>query len=127
MVTSNFEQRRPSTLYAVSAASAASGALGMAIYSHWDLQCPLRSIGLACPGCGCGRAVAALVDRGPWAMVRDQPTAAVFLFTWIVVVLGVLIVDYRRVSQRVVGSMVAAGSVIVGLAGLSNLVFQIVR
>ena len=127
MRTINFDQRRPATLYVVSAASALSGALGLAIYSHWDLQCPLRSIGLACPGCGCGRAVTALVESGPWAMVRAQPTASVFLFSWIAVVLGVLIVDYRRFPQRVVGSIVAAGSVIVGLAALSNLVFQIVK
>ena len=34
-----------------------SGLISTVMFRVSGLQCPLRAIGLACPGCGCGRAV----------------------------------------------------------------------
>jgi hypothetical protein len=62
------------------------GGLGTLIGSVGSYECPLKSIGLACPGCGCGRAVTALIQSGPIKMYEAQPTASA-----LVMIIGLLL------------------------------------
>jgi len=57
------------------------GATATVLYRTLGLNCPMQSIGLACPGCGCGRAAIALVADGPVAALQQQPTALLFLIS----------------------------------------------
>lgn len=59
----------------------AAGAVTTPIYSSIGLQCPMRSLGLACPGCGCGRALTSLISNGVQSAFRTQPTALLLLST----------------------------------------------
>lgn len=61
-----------------------SGAVTTAIYRISGFQCPMRSIGLACPGCGCGRASIDLLKHGPLVAFQNQPTALLFLLSIVV-------------------------------------------
>ena len=62
------------------------GGLGTLIGSVGSYECPFKSIGLACPGCGCGRAVTALIQSGPIKMYEAQPTASA-----LVMIIGLLL------------------------------------
>ena len=62
------------------------GGIGTLIGSAGSYECPLRAIGLACPGCGCGRAVTTLFQSGPIKMYEAQPTAGA-----LVMVIGLLL------------------------------------
>jgi hypothetical protein len=41
----------------------------------------MKSLGLACPGCGCSRASFAILKDGPVEAFRVQPTAFLLLFS----------------------------------------------
>ena len=69
----------PRTLGIVSGATTGAGALGLLLSKTVGFSCPFRSMGFACPGCGCSRAVESLVQHGPLEMFRAQPTATIFL------------------------------------------------
>ena len=62
------------------------GGIGTLIGSAGSYECPLRAIGLACPGCGCGRAVTTLFQSGPIKVYEAQPTAGA-----LVMVIGLLL------------------------------------
>lgn len=63
------------------------GLAATSIYRAAGLVCPMQSAGLACPGCGCGRAAVLLLTSGPIEAFRAQPTA--FLFLSSIVILAV--------------------------------------
>ena len=60
------------------------GAVMSAFYRVTGTQCPFRAVGLACPGCGCGRAVGRFVSDGVTAAFRAQPTASLLVSTILV-------------------------------------------
>ena len=41
------------------------GSLTSLLYAIFNLHCPWKSIGLACPGCGCSRAVSFVFNGKP--------------------------------------------------------------
>lgn len=57
------------------------GAATTAVYQLLELSCPMTLVGLACPGCGCGRAAISFVFDGPAAAIRQQPTALFLLLS----------------------------------------------
>lgn len=61
--------------------SLVGGAASTALYQIFDLTCPMRSMGFACPGCGCGRAAISFIFDGPAAAIRQQPTALFLLLS----------------------------------------------
>lgn len=61
------------------------GGIGTLIGSVGSYKCPLNAVGLACPGCGCGRAVTTFFQSGPIKMYEAQPTAGA-----LVMVIGLL-------------------------------------
>ena len=68
-----------------------TGAFGSLVFSVTGLRCPFRTVGLACPGCGCGRAVGAFLEGGAGAAFRAQPTAtALVLVLCLVTVVAML-------------------------------------
>lgn len=76
----------PRDYFLMSSLTLGIGGLGTLIGSAGSYECPLRAIGLACPGCGCGRAVTALIQSGPIKMYEAQPTASA-----LVIVIGLLL------------------------------------
>ena len=68
----------------IAALTLVGGASATFIYGFLGLNCPMQSIGLACPGCGCGRAAVALVSDGPITALRNQPTALLLLMSIVV-------------------------------------------
>lgn len=58
---------------------AVAGGVGTAAGSFFDFQCPLASVGLACAGCGCSRAVTIAVSDGLGSALSAQPTALIFV------------------------------------------------
>jgi hypothetical protein len=97
-----------------------SGLISTVMFRVSGLQCPFRAIGLACPGCGCGRAVVSFFTRGPFEAVYSQPTALLLvLFICCIATLGRLkgINLRRNYVLRVTG--------IAFVLGMSNLAFQI--
>ena len=97
-----------------------SGLISTVIFRVSGLQCPLRTIGLACPGCGCGRAIVSLFSQGPIEAVYSQPTALLLvLFIFLIATLG----RVKRINLRRNFGLKATS--IAGMLGISNLVFQI--
>ena len=76
----------PRDYFFISFGTLGMGGLGTLIGSGGNYECPLESIGLACPGCGCGRAVTALIQSGPIKMYEAQPTASA-----LVMIIGLLL------------------------------------
>jgi hypothetical protein len=118
----------PRTLRIVSVATASAGSIGY-LFSKWiGFSCPFRSMGLACPGCGCSRAVESLVQHGPLEMFRAQPTATIFLL-FIGISLALSLSGYVYTKSRVV-SFVNYSQVLLILVLLSastNWIYQLVH
>ena len=76
----------PRDYFLMSFVTSGIGGIGTLIGSAGSYECPLRAIGLACPGCGCGRAVTTLFQSGPIKMYEAQPTAGA-----LVMVIGLLL------------------------------------
>lgn len=114
-------------LRVVVGASLASGAVGMGLSRIIDFTCPFRSVGLACPGCGCTRAALGLLDGDVSGTLSSQPTAAAFLTA---LALSALWVAVATTSSGVVGRNLRYKSVVplgvVLMAGFANWVFQLV-
>jgi hypothetical protein len=116
------------TLGIVSGATAGAGALGLLLSKIIGFSCPFRSMGLACPGCGCSRAVESLVQHGPLEMFRAQPTATIFLL-FIGISLALSLSGYVYTKSRVV-SFVNYSQVLLILVLLSastNWIYQLVN
>ena len=98
------------------------GAVSTVVYKSLGLRCPMQSVGLACPGCGCGRAFVAVLTDGPIEAFQLQPSALLFLFSLtILAVIGRLtwVADKNALSNVVVSLPLALG--------FGNLVFQLMR
>jgi len=114
-------------LRVVVGASLASGAVGMGLSRIIDFTCPFRSVGFACPGCGCTRAALGLLDGDVSGTLSSQPTA-----TALVAVLGlsVLWVAIAATDLGTAGPKLRNWSIIplvmVLVAGFANWVFQLV-
>jgi hypothetical protein len=116
------------TLGIVSGATAGAGALGLLLSKITGFSCPFRSMGLACPGCGCSRAVESFVQHGPLEMFRAQPTATIFLL-FIGISLASSLSGYVYAKSRVV-SFVKYSQVLLILVLLSastNWMYQLVN
>lgn len=116
------------TLGIVSGATASAGALGLLLAKTIGFSCPFRSVGFACPGCGCSRAVNSLIGDGPIEMFRTQPTATVFL-VMIGISLASSVFGYVYMKNRVV-SLVNYSQVLLILVLLSastNWIYQLVN
>jgi hypothetical protein len=75
----------PRPLSNMSLSLLAGGVAGASLYGVLGWECPMRMIGLACPGCGCGRTASLLVSEGIWPAFRQQPTAFVLLSTLVLI------------------------------------------
>jgi len=116
------------TLGIVSGATVGAGALGLLLSKIIGFSCPFRSMGFACPGCGCSRAVESLVQHGPLEMFRAQPTATIFLL-FIGISLASSLSGYVFATSRVV-SIVNYSQVLlilVLLSASSNWIYQLVN
>jgi len=98
------------------------GGAGALIYERFNWSCPMKSVGLACPGCGCGHAAKVLFDRGPIEAFDAQPTAVLFLATLLLLATAWKIKLLHKTA-------LARGLVLfspLGL-GLINLIFQLLK
>lgn len=75
------------TLHRVSGLVILSGAAMMALGASTGFGCPFQGVGLACAGCGCGRALRLVVEAGPLEALRAQPVAlplmAIIVAIWV--------------------------------------------
>ena len=101
------------------------GSLTSLLYANLNLNCPWKSIGLACPGCGCNRAVSFVFNGKPLEALRIQPTATL-LITLLVfsAALAVLVEIITSIEKRWMGEALLCGLLV---AGLINTVFQFSR
>ena len=97
-----------------------SGLISTVIFRVSGLQCPLRAIGWACPGCGCGRAVVSFFSHGPLEAFYSQPTALL-----LVVFIGLIATLGRVKGINLRRNYVKGVAVIASVLGISNLIFQI--
>ena len=97
-----------------------SGLISTVIFRVSGLQCPLRAIGLACPGCGCGRAVVSFFTNGPFEAFYSQPTALL-----LVVFIGLIATLGRVKGINLRRNYVKGVAAIACILGISNLIFQI--
>lgn len=101
------------------------GGLGVLASSLTDWTCPFRVVGLACPGCGCGRAVSLFVNEGLGAVFISQPTAGLLLFIMSVVLVVSLVGSQFGISLRREALIIRISSLALFVAGMANLVYQI--
>lgn len=106
----------------VSASFLVGGAATTVIYGLVGASCPFRAVGLACPGCGCGRAATILATEGPVSSLRAQPTA--FLLLGVLVTLSLLGMRAGLLGRRTSGYVHLR---FLGAAALANLSLQLVR
>jgi hypothetical protein len=106
----------------IAAYSLLGGTGATVFYRVVGLGCPMQSIGLACPGCGCGRAATALISEGPIAAIQQQPTALLLLVS--IVLLAVVGRSVRVSKERWLSSFVILLPFPLAFA---NLVFQLNR
>jgi hypothetical protein len=98
------------------------GAAATVLYRALGLNCPMQSIGLACPGCGCGRAATALISDGPIAAFQQQPTALLFLASLVLLAAVGRLMWVSR--ERWLSHLVVLLPLHLAFA---NLVFQLIR
>lgn len=104
---------------------AASGTLGLFVFNAMGWVCPLRSAGLACPSCGCGRAVNLLLGDGISAVIESQPTAGFLLLVIAGVFVISLLVRFLPISTSGETVTLRMSVVALGTAGLANFLFQL--
>lgn len=106
----------------VAGLSLVGGAVSTALYQLFELTCPMRSMGLACPGCGCGRAAISFVFDGPAAAIREQPTALLLLLSLL------LLASVGRLSWFSSGKWRSNFVIVMPIhLALGNLAFQLNR
>ena len=116
----------PRDYFLISFVTSGIGGIGTLIGSAGSYECPLRAIGLACPGCGCGRAVTTLFQSGPIKMYEAQPTAGA-----LVMVIGLLLFvssistfTQSRWSSLTV-KILPGVSILFAFSAIANFVYQI--
>ena len=98
------------------------GSLTSLLYAVFNLHCPWRSIGLACPGCGCSRAVSFVFKGKPLEALRVQPTATLLITLLVFSAALAALVEIRTsIEKRWMGSCLLCGLLVTGLI---NTVFQ---
>lgn len=114
-------------LRVVIGSSLASGAVGMGLSRIIDFTCPFRSMGFACPGCGCTRAALGILDGDVSGTLSSQPTAAALLTALAVSALWVAVATTDLGSA---GPKLRHWSIIplvmVLVAGVANWTYQLV-
>lgn len=111
----------------VVAASLTSGVVGLGLSRVIDFTCPFRSVGLACPGCGCTRATLGLLDGDVSGTLSSQPTAAALLAVlgFSVVWAAVAATDLGSVGRKLRHRSIIP-LVMVLVAGVANWTYQLV-
>ena len=116
----------PRDYFLMSFVTSGIGGIGTLIGSAGSYECPLRAIGLACPGCGCGRAVTTLFQSGPIKMYEAQPTAGA-----LVMVIGLLLFvsSVSTFAQSKWSSLTVkilpGVSILFAFSAIANFVYQI--
>ena len=116
------------TLGIVSTATVGAGTLGLVLSKTIGMSCPFRTLGFACPGCGCSRAVESLFRHGPVEMFRDQPTATIFLvFVGLALIWSVVGYLYRRRAILLLGKYSHFVLGLLLLSASTNWIYQIAK
>ena len=115
-------------LLAVSGAIVSFGAIGTLAGNTIGYDCPLRKIGWACPGCGCGRAVTTLLSKGPVEMMAEQPTAGTLIaILFLAIVLSLNFVLSKRISSDQISRVSKLLIALLGVSSVSNFIYQITQ
>ena len=102
------------------------GGLGTLIGSVGSYECPLKSIGLACPGCGCGRAVTALIQSGPIKMYEAQPTAsALVMIIGLLLFVSALSTFSESKLTELLSKILPWVAILFAVTAITNFVYQI--
>ena len=98
------------------------GSLTSLLYAVFNLHCPWKSIGLACPGCGCSRAVSFVFNGKPLEALHIQPTATLLITLLVFSAALASLVEIRTsIEKRWMGATLLCGLLV---AGFINTVFQ---
>ena len=98
------------------------GSLTSLLYAVFNLHCPWKSIGLACPGCGCSRAVSFVFNGKPLEALHIQPTATLLITLLVFSAALASLVEIRTsIEKRWMGATLLCGLLV---AGIINTVFQ---
>ena len=115
-------------LLSVSGAIVSFGAVGILAGNTLGYDCPLRKIGLACPGCGCGRAVTTLFSEGPIEMIARQPTAGTLIaILFLAIVLSLNFVLSKRISSDQISRVSKLLIALLGVSSVSNFIYQMTQ
>jgi len=106
----------------ISVVTLSGGLLMMGFYSATGTGCPLAAVGLACPGCGCGRAGKSLLNDGPVVALQNQPTATLVVLSLLCGVLAPLL-------PKIFHTVRNAGALLYGTITFSsiNLIWQLLQ
>lgn len=116
------------TLGIVSTATVGAGTLGLVLSKTTGMSCPFGTLGFACPGCGCSRAIDSLLRDGPIEMFRDQPTATIFLvFVGFALIWSVVGYLYRRRAILLFGKYSYVVLALLLSSASTNWIYQIVK
>lgn len=97
----------------------------VAVVGGWT--CPFTSIGLACPGCGCTRAVGLIRQEGIVEAIRNQPTATLFLLVLVCAIGALLVIRLWSLRRpRLLQSIDRIGLLAMAISGFINAVYQAV-
>ena len=98
------------------------GSLTSLLYAVFNLHCPWKSIGLACPGCGCSRAVSFVFNGKPLEALHIQPTATLLITLLVFSAALAALVEIRTsIEKGWMGATLLCGLLV---AGFINTVFQ---
>lgn len=115
-------------LLAVSGAIVSFGAIGTLAGNTIGYDCPLRKIGWACPGCGCGRAVTTLLSKGPVEMMAEQPTAGTLIVVLtLTTVLSFAFLLSKKMSSDQIYRVSIIAITLLGVAAISNFFYQVTQ
>jgi len=125
-IASTWRTIEPRDYFLMSFATLGIGGIGTLIGSVGSYKCPLNAVGLACPGCGCGRAVTTFFQSGPIKMYEAQPTAGA-----LVVVIGLLLFvsAFSTFAESKWSSLTVkilpGVSILFAVSAIANFVYQI--
>lgn len=102
-----------------------SGGAGLLVSATTGLTCPFRAVGLACPGCGCGRAVSLVVKDGIAVALASQPTATLLLLSMVAILIVSLAGWRSRISAFGEEVVFRFSGFLLIASGLANLINQI--
>lgn len=115
-------------LLTVSSAILSFGAIGTLAENALGYECPLRKIGLACPGCGCGRAATTLFSKGPIQMMAQQPTAGILIVVLLLTtVLSFAFIVSKRMSSDQISRISKLVIALLGVAAVANCLYQVTQ